>query len=195
MIEISKGKTPKAANQNEPDPTAVNVALPAVNNLQALAKAFAPVVEMRATEDLKVNRRNARSHSERQVQQIASSVNEFGWLAPIVVDEEGIVLAGHGRLRAAQLLQMEMVPTIQVKHLTGDIRSAKFVLAHADKHVPDHLSLEDLMEGRSVIEFTAEDVARFDKARLVEGMQTLNKEQAVELDAPPKGEPFKQPIL
>ena len=79
--------------------------------------------------------------------------------------------------------------------LTGDIRSAKFVLAHADKHVPDHLSLEELMEGRSVIEFTAEDVARFDKARLVEGMQTLNKEQAVELDAPPKGEPFKQPIL
>lgn len=128
MIKISNGKTPKASNQNEPGPTAATGALPAVNNLQALTKAFAPMVEMRAAKDLKVNRRNARKHSERQVQQIASSVNEFGWLAPVVVDEEGTVLAGHGRLRAAQLLHMETVPTIQVKHLTPE-RKRAFMLA------------------------------------------------------------------
>ena len=127
MIKISKGKTPKASNQNKPSPTVAGALAP-VSNLQTLAKAFAPVVEMRAAKDLKVNRRNARSHSERQVQQIASSVNEFGWLAPIVVDEEGIVLAGHGRLRAAQLLHMETVPTIQVKHLTPE-RKRAFMLA------------------------------------------------------------------
>ena len=54
--------------------------------------------------------------------------SEPGWLAPIVVDEEGIVLAGHGRLRAAQLLHMETVPTIQVKHLTPE-RKRAFMLA------------------------------------------------------------------
>lgn len=128
MLMTSKGKTPKASNQNEPDPTAVTGALPAANKLLTLTTAFAPVVEMRAAKDLKVNRRNARSHSERQVQQIASSVREFGWLAPIVVDEEGTVLAGHGRLRAAQLLHMEAVPTIQVKHLTPE-RKRAFMLA------------------------------------------------------------------
>ena len=128
MIKISKGKTPKASNQNEPVPTAATGAFTAADKLQTLTQAFAPVVEMRAAKDLKVNRRNARSHSERQVQQIASSVSAFGWLAPIVVDEEGTVLAGHGRLRAAQLLHMEAVPTIQVKHLTAE-RKRAFMLA------------------------------------------------------------------
>ena len=128
MIKISKGKTPKASNQNQPVPTAATGAFPAADKLQTLTQAFAPVVEMRAAKDLKVNRRNARSHSERQVQQIASSVSAFGWLAPIVVDEEGTVLAGHGRLRAAQLLHMEAVPTIQVKHLTAE-RKRAFMLA------------------------------------------------------------------
>ena len=127
MIKISKGKTPKPANQNHPA-TAITGGPPTVDKLQTLAQAFAPVVEMRAAKDLKVNRRNARIHSERQVQQIASSVSAFGWLAPIVVDEESTVLAGHGRLRAAQLLHMEAVPTIQVKHLTPE-RKRAFMLA------------------------------------------------------------------
>jgi len=128
MNKIFKGNAPQASNQNKPAPIAVPGAYPTADKLQTLTKAFAPVVEMRAAKDLKINRRNARSHSERQVQQIASSVREFGWLAPIVVDEEGTVLAGHGRLRAAQLLHMESVPTIQVKHLTAE-RKRAFMLA------------------------------------------------------------------
>ena len=55
-------------------------------------------------------------------------MREFGWLVPIVVDEEDTVLAGHGRLRAAPLLNMETVPTIQVKHLTPE-RKRAFMLA------------------------------------------------------------------
>jgi hypothetical protein len=97
-------------------------------NLKDLARSFAPVIEDRAVKDLKVNRRNARSHDDRQVQQIAASMREFGWLVPIVVDEEDTVLAGHGRLRAAPLLNMETVPTIQVKHLTPE-RKRAFMLA------------------------------------------------------------------
>jgi ParB-like nuclease domain len=118
LVKITKGKTPKPSNENEPGPLAIVGAASAPNNLKALAKAFAPVIELRAVKDLKINRRNARTHSNRQVQEIAASMREFGWLAPIVVDEEDTVLAGHGRLRAAQLLNMETVPTIPVKHLT-----------------------------------------------------------------------------
>lgn len=82
----------------------------------------------RAVTDLKVNRRNARSHSDRQTQQIAANLCEFGWLAPIVIDEEDTLLAGHGRLRAALFLDMETVPAIQVKHLTPE-RKRAFMLA------------------------------------------------------------------
>ena len=114
MSKITKSKTPKASNQNEPGQLTVAGPVATTNNLRMLAKAFAPVVEMRATKDPKANRRNARSHDDRQVQQIAASMREFGWLAPIMIDEDDTVLAGHGRLRAARLFDMETVPTIPV---------------------------------------------------------------------------------
>ena len=127
VIKITKGKPPKADNHEVHQPV-VGEAEPRAPNLKALAKSFAPVIELRAVEDLKVNPRNARTHSARQVQQIAASVREFGWVAPIVVDEEGTVLAGHGRLQAAPLLGLGEVPTIQVKHLTP-ARKRAFMLA------------------------------------------------------------------
>lgn len=128
MIKKTKGTTPQAANQNEVHQPVVGEAGPRQPSLENMAKTFAPVVEHRSTKDLKVNCRNARSHSDRQVQMIAASMREFGWLAPIVIDENDTVLAGHGRLRAAPLLNMETVPTIQVKHLTPE-RKRAFMLA------------------------------------------------------------------
>lgn len=128
MVKITKGNTSKAANQNDSDPIGVVGSGSTYGNLKALAQAFAPVIEHRAAKDLKVNPRNARRHSDRQVQQIAASMSEFGCLAPIVIDEEDVVLAGHGRLRAALLLKMETVPIIQVKHLTPE-RKRAFMLA------------------------------------------------------------------
>jgi len=117
MVKITKGKTPKPSNENEPG-RSPSWGRFGSQHLKALGKGLRPVIELRAVKDLKINRRNARTHSNRQVQQIAASMREFGWLAPIVVDEEDTVLAGHGRLRAAQLLNMETVPTFPVKHLT-----------------------------------------------------------------------------
>jgi ParB-like nuclease domain len=96
MIRITKGKTAG----NKVDQPVVGEAGPRATNLKALAKSFAPVVELRAVDDLKVNPRNARTHSTRQVQQVTASVREFGFITPIVVDENGVVLAGHGRLQA-----------------------------------------------------------------------------------------------
>ena len=128
MVKKTNSKAPQAANQSGVHQPMVGEAEPRQLNLKDLARSFAPVIEDRAVKDLKVNRRNARSHDDRQVQQIAASMREFGWLVPIVVDEDDTVLAGHGRLRAAPLLNMETVPTIQVKHLTPE-RKRAFMLA------------------------------------------------------------------
>jgi DNA modification methylase len=72
--------------------------------------------------------RNARTHSETQVAQIAASIREFGWTNPILVDGQCGVIAGHGRLMAARLLGLTEVPTIELSHLTPAQRRA-YVIA------------------------------------------------------------------
>ena len=76
--------------------------------------------------------RNARTHSEEQVAQIAASIQEFGWTNPILVDGQGNVIAGHGRLLAAKKLGMKEVPVIELDHLTEAQRRA-YILAD-NKH-------------------------------------------------------------
>ena len=61
---------------------------------------------------------NARSHSEQQIAQLAASIKEFGFTNPILVDPGGTVVAGHGRLMAAEKLGLEKVPTISLENLT-----------------------------------------------------------------------------
>jgi ParB/Sulfiredoxin domain/DNA methylase len=95
---------------------------------RALVQPFAPMVEQRPTADLIVNARNARTHSARQVEQIAASILKFGFIIPIVANDKGVVLAGHGRLRAAQRLGLKEVPIIVAKHLTEELQRA-FMLA------------------------------------------------------------------
>jgi len=72
--------------------------------------------------------RNARTHSEAQIAQIAASIREWGWTTPILVDENGTVLAGHGRLAAARQLQMTKVPVI-VASGWSDAKRRAYVLA------------------------------------------------------------------
>jgi hypothetical protein len=62
--------------------------------------------------------RNARTHSPEQVDQIAGSLREFGWTNPVLIDEEGGIIAGHGRVLAARKLGMAQVPTITLSGLT-----------------------------------------------------------------------------
>ena len=61
---------------------------------------------------------NTRTHSDGQVQQIASSIKEFGFTNPVLLDEKDGIIAGHGRVMAAKLLQLDEVPTITLKGLT-----------------------------------------------------------------------------
>ena len=72
--------------------------------------------------------RNARTHSEEQVAQIAASIREFGFLSPIIVSEDGTILCGHGRFYASQKLGLKKVPCIKESHLTETQKRA-YILA------------------------------------------------------------------
>jgi ParB-like chromosome segregation protein Spo0J len=62
--------------------------------------------------------RNARTHSDVQVSQIAASIKEFGFTNPVLIDNESGIIAGHGRVLAAKKLEMDHVPVIRLEHLT-----------------------------------------------------------------------------
>jgi DNA modification methylase len=62
--------------------------------------------------------RNARTHSKKQVKQIAASIEKFGFVNPVLVDENRTILAGHGRVEAAKLLSWKEVPTLRIDHLS-----------------------------------------------------------------------------
>jgi ParB-like chromosome segregation protein Spo0J len=72
-------------------------------------------IERRSVKSLKLNKGNARTHTPEQVKQIAASIKEWGWTQPVLVDEGGMVVAGHGRLMAAKQLGIKEVPTITAK--------------------------------------------------------------------------------
>lgn len=85
-------------------------------------------VEHRAISELIPYARNARTHSDAQVAQLARSITEFGFTNPVLVDADGGIIAGHGRVLAAQRLGMDKVPTLRVDWLTEAQRRA-YVLA------------------------------------------------------------------
>ena len=78
--------------------------------------------------DLTPYARNARTHSDEQVAQIAASIKEFGWTNPILVDADGVIIAGHGRTMAAQRLGMKEVPCLRLSHLT-EAQKRAYVIA------------------------------------------------------------------
>lgn len=72
--------------------------------------------------------RNARTHSRKQIRQIADSIKTFGFTNPIIIDHNNMILAGHGRLTAAQLLAMDKVPCVRIETMTPSQKKA-YVLA------------------------------------------------------------------
>ena len=77
-----------------------------------------------AIEKLLPYARNARTHTDEQIAQVAASIIEFGWTNPILVGADGVVIAGHARLAAARKLKMTEVPVIVLDHLTPTQRRA-----------------------------------------------------------------------
>jgi len=85
-------------------------------------------IEWMSVETLIPYAKNARTHSDEQVAQIAGSIKEFGFNNPVLVDKDNSVIAGHGRLMAARKLGMDKVPVVQLGHMTEAQRKA-YVLA------------------------------------------------------------------
>src|SRR5436189_6299859 len=73
---------------------------------------YTPVRELRPYSN------NARTHSKRQIRQIANSIKNFGFCNPVLIDDANQIIAGHGRVEAAKLLGIDAVPTCRLSHLS-----------------------------------------------------------------------------
>jgi ParB-like chromosome segregation protein Spo0J len=111
-------------------------------------------IEQVATADLIPYARNARTHSESQVAQIAGSIQEFGFTNPVLIDSENGIIAGHGRVMAAQKLGLQSVPCIRLGHLS-DAQKRAYILA--DNRIALNSGWDDAMLEVELAELHADE--------------------------------------
>ncbi len=150
---------------------------------------LADKIEQWPTAKLLPYARNARTHSEEQVAQIAASIAEFGFTNPILAGSDGIIVAGHGRLAAAQKLGLEIVPVVVLDHLTQTQRRA---LVIADNRIAENAGWDEAMLRIELEALMGEgfnlDITGFDAdalAELIAGDEPDNQGQTDE-DAVPE---------
>src|ERR1700756_1951838 len=85
-------------------------------------------IEYIAIRELRPYANNARTHSKKQVRQIANSITKFGFCNPVLIDDEKQIVCGHGRIEAAKLLGIDAVPACRLSHLSETEKRA-YVLA------------------------------------------------------------------
>jgi DNA modification methylase len=127
--------------------------------------------------------RNARTHSDDQVAQIAASIVEFGFTNPILVGSDSVIVAGHGRLAAARKLGLEAVPVVVLDHLTPTQRRA---LVIADNRIAENAGWDDAML-RTELEALQEvgfdlDLTGFDPDALAELLAGEETDQTGDVD-------------
>lgn len=113
-----------------------------MSKLRMRPQVLARKLELWPSDRLRPYDRNPRTHSDEQVEQIASSIQEFGFNNPILVDTEDGIIAGHGRLLAAQLLGLEEVPVVVLDHLSPAQRRAYLL---ADNQIAANAGWDDLL--------------------------------------------------
>ena len=89
---------------------------------------FSPAIEHVSVQSLKPYPRNARRHSKAQIKQIAASIERFGFSNPVLIADDGEIVAGHGRIGAAKLLGIETVPAVHLSHLS-EVERRAYVIA------------------------------------------------------------------
>ena len=159
---------------------------------------LADKIEQWPTAKLLPYARNARTHSDDQVAQIAASIAEFGFTNPILAGSDGIIVAGHGRLAAAQKLGLEIVPVVVLDHLTPTQRRA---LVIADNRIAENAGWDDAMLRIELEALQLEgfdlDITGFDAdalAELIAGDEPDNEGQTDEDAVPELGEtPISRP--
>ncbi len=95
---------------------------------------------------LKPAARNPRTHSRQQILQIADSIRRFGFTNPILIDADGSIIAGHGRVEAAKLLDMEEAPTICIDSLTEAELNAYII---ADNKLAENAGWDEALLAKS----------------------------------------------
>jgi hypothetical protein len=91
----------------------------------SLRPAYHRHVELVPIRTLRPAARNARTHSKKQIRQIAGSIRQFGWTYAILIDEHGTIIAGHGRWKAAELLDLLSVPKIRFCNNGDEVRRGR----------------------------------------------------------------------
>ena len=126
-------------------------------------------IERRRASDLTPYARNSRQHSQAQIGQIAASIREWGWTQPIIIDEDGGILAGHGRLLAAQHLGLEEVPCVVATgwseakrraYVIADNRLAELAAWDQDMLAAELQDLSALDFDLGLVGFDGEELAR-----------------------------------
>jgi len=93
--------------------------------------------------------RNPRQHSQRQVNQLADSIREFGFVMPVVADDRGQVVIGHGRILAAKKLGMPRIPVVEIMHLSpAQLRALKI----ADNKLAQNAHWDERLLGENLLE-------------------------------------------
>lgn len=127
--------------------------------------------------------RNARTHSDSQVAQIAGSIAEFGFVNPVLVGGDNIIIAGHGRVMAAKKLGLKTVPTIKLDHLTENQRRA---LVIADNKIAENAGWDEELLRLELQNLADEDfdldLLGFDDVELDDLLTSLDDDEAAALD-------------
>jgi DNA modification methylase len=144
-----------------------------------------------AITDLNLDPANPRVHTKKQVRQIARSIETFGFNVPVLIDARGQLIAGHGRVLAAQLLGMTHVPTIMLEHL-GEAQIRAFMIADnrlTENSVWDDRLLAEQLKALSVLELDFSiDVTGFEMGEIdvmIEDLAPANRGKDDPADAIP----------
>jgi DNA modification methylase len=157
--------------------------------------ALADRIELWPIDRLRPYERNPRTHSEAQVDQIAASVAEFGWTNPVLVDEEGGILAGHGRLLAARKLGLAEVPVIRFDHLSEAQKRAYLL---ADNQLTLNSGWDDALLAEELAWLRDErfdlDLIGFDATELERLLTLADGEAATDAAEDEVPEPPEEPV-
>ena len=140
-----------------------------------------PEAKIVSTDSLIPYAMNSRTNSDKQIDQIAASIKEFGFLNPVIIDAENGIIAGHGRVMAAKKLGMTELPAIEAKHLSEAQRKAYVI---ADNRLALNASWDDdilktELEALVAINYNAE-LTGFDPIQLNEILYGKQQPEAPE---------------
>ena len=129
--------------------------------------------------------RNSRTHSDEQIAQVAGSIQEFGFINPILIGDDDVIVAGHCRLIAAQRLNMDTVPAIRLSHLDENQRRA---LVIADNRIAENAGWDEELLKLELEALSAEDfdldLLGFDDNELDDLLHGLDDDSNLDEDVP-----------